>query len=44
MEDLLKARDAEPICGICMEKGLHRYFDVHCVLEEKDGKRTVVRR
>ncbi len=44
MDDLLKARDAEPICGICMEKGLHRYFDVHCVVEEKDGKRTVVRR
>jgi MoaA/NifB/PqqE/SkfB family radical SAM enzyme len=44
VDDLLKAREEEPICRICMNKGLHRYFDVHCVVEEKDGKRTVVRR
>ncbi len=44
LEQLMQLRKDADTCGKCMEKGLHRFFDVNATVEVINGKRVVRRK
>ena len=42
-ETLLQAREDNKFCDVCVEHGLHRYFDVDTSVQTVEGKRILVR-
>ncbi len=43
LEDLNEKRDGHEVCTKCMDKGLHRFFDVNAKIQVVDGTRVADR-
>lgn len=43
LTELNQQRDGHEVCTKCMDKGLHRYFEVNARIKSEDGKRVIER-